>query len=258
MNYRDPSTPRTADGKANLAAPAPRAANGKPDLSGVWLASPSPRDEIQRLFGDLSAYVVPGDDIRNIHKFAINILADYKAEDSSPMRPEAAQLFNARSKDFGGGITTARCLPAGLPIADFLPSKFVQTPGLIMMVAEGDNTHRQVYLDGRPHPADPQPLWMGYSIGKWDGDTLVISTVGFNDKTWLDVLGHPHSESLRIEERLHRRDFGHMETEITVDDPVMYTKPFSIKFERALLADGDILEAICNENERDVAHLAGR
>jgi hypothetical protein len=254
LNYRDPATPRTPDGKANLAAQAPRASDGKPDLSGVWVGEPTPGDEMLRLFGDLSAFAVPGDDLRQINKYALNILADYKPAEA-PMRPEAAKVFHTRSGELGKDISTSHCLPAGLPLGDFLPFKVVQTPRLIVMLAEGDNTRRQLYTDGRKLPPDPQPTWLGYSVGRWEGDTLVVDTAGFNDKTWLDAFGHPHSEVLRLEERFHRRDFGHMEIELTVDDPQMYTKSFTVKFNQRLIPDSDILESICNENEKDRPHL---
>jgi hypothetical protein len=119
---------------------------------------------------------------------------------------------------------------------------------------EVDNMFRQVYTDGRKLPVDPQPAWLGYSVGKWEGDTLVVDSSGFNDRSWLDAYGHPHSEALRIQERFHRRDFGHMDLQLTIDDPKMYTRPFAIKVTEVLLPDTDILEYVC-ENETDRAHL---
>ena len=133
--------------------------------------------------------------------------------------------------------------------------KFVQTPGLIVIMLELDSAVRQIYTDGRTHPVDPNPSWLGYSVGKWEGDTLVVNTVGFNDKTWLDATGHPHSEAMRLVERYRRRDFGHLDLEITIDDPVMYTKSFTIKVTHLLQADSDILEYFCNENEKDRVHM---
>jgi hypothetical protein len=149
-------------------------------------------------------------------------------------------------------------MPLGIPLVDdfsFAPFKIIQTPGLIVMLYEVDSTHRQVYTDGRKLPADPQPAWLGYSVGKWEGDTLVVDTAGFNDKSWLDAFGHPHSEALRIQERFRRRDFGHMEVQVTIDDPKTFTKPFTIKFNDLLLPDTDILESFCTENEKDRPHL---
>ncbi len=135
------------------------------------------------------------------------------------------------------------------------PSKIVQTPGEVVVFNELDGTYRQIYTDGRKHTPDPQPSWLGYSVGRWEADTLVVDTVGFNDKSWLDALGHPHSEALHLTERFHRRDFGHMDLEIMIDDPRMYTRPFRIKYAQRLLPDTDLLENVCTENEKDRTHL---
>jgi hypothetical protein len=253
LNYPTPGTPRTRDGKPNLTAPAPRAANGKPDLSGVWMHQATPLAEMKRLFGDHIGDVnVPGMEIETVSKYGINILVDFKPEET-PMRPEAAEIFRRRAT---GVDSRATCLPIGIPAAGLLsePFKIVQSPRLIAILYE--DTHRQIYTDGRVLPAEvAQPSWLGYSAGKWDHDAMVVETAGFNDKSWLDVSGHPHSEALRIVERYHRRDFGHMDVDMTFDDPQMYTKPFTIKIPYELLADSDIFEAFCNENEKDRAHL---
>jgi hypothetical protein len=124
-----------------------------------------------------------------------------------------------------------------------------------VILLEADSAFRQIYTDGRKLPPDPQPSWLGYSVGKWEGDTLVVETVGFNDKTWLDAIGHPHSEDMRLIERYRRRDFGHLDVDITVDDPKMYTRPFTIKVTHLLQADSDILEYFCAENEKDRPHM---
>jgi len=262
LKYPSPGTPRTRDGKPNLSARAPRASKGKPDLSGLWQAEPAPPGEIQRLLGDVSFTVVPGDDPRTFSKYFFNLLADFKPGES-PLRPEAAaELTRKRAAAQGRDDSpTTHCMPIGIPRGDlfsFAPIKMIQTPGLIVMLYEVDGTHRQVYTDGRKLPADPQPAWLGYSVGKWEGDTLVVDTAGFNDKTWLDASGLPHSEALRVQERFRRRDFGHMEVQVTVDDPKTFTKPFTIKFMQLLIPDSDILESFCNENEKDRAHLAGQ
>jgi hypothetical protein len=256
VNYPTPGAPRTHDGKVNLAAPAPRAANGKPDLSGLWQVEPTPLDEMTRLFGDIAALSVPGDDPRMVSKYLFNILADFKPGEA-PMRPEFGELVGKRAQSGGSDIPTSRCLPGGIPFTSFLPfpAKFIQTPGLLVMLFEADNTVRQVYTDGRKYPDDPQPLWLGYSVGKWEGDTLVVDTVGFNDKSWLDGFGHPHSEALHVTERFQRRDFGHMDVQVTLDDPKVYTKPFTIKVTQHLLPDTDILENFCAENEKDLRHF---
>jgi hypothetical protein len=251
LNYPAPGTPRTSDGKPNLSAKAPRAANGKPDLSGVWHVEPTSKAEMKRLFGDdVDKLDIPGMEIDTISKYAVNILLDFKPEEA-PLRPETAAMLK-NTKGYVGS-----CLPIGIPIAFLVsePDEIVQTPTQIVMMFESDGTHRQIHLGGRPLPKDPSPAWLGYSVGKWEGDTLVVETTGFNDRTLLDIIGHPHSESLRVVERYHRRDFGHMDVQVTFDDPKMYTKPFSIKFTQILFADSDILETICNENEKDLAHI---
>ncbi len=253
LHYPTPGTPRTRDGKPDLAAKSPRASNGKPDLSGVWQAALTPPGENERLFGAFNG-VVPGDDPRTFSRYFLNILADFKPEDS-PMRPEAAALFRKRSNLES---PSTRCVPQGIPRGDldnYLPFKIIQTPGVIAALYEESNTYRQIYMDGRKLPDDPQPAFMGYSVGHWEGDTLVVDSAGFNDQGWLDASGHPQSEDLRIRERFHRRDFGHMDLELTIDDPRMYTKPFTVKVTEALIPDSDVLEYACAENEKDRVHL---
>ncbi len=253
LDYHAPGTPRTRDGKPNLTAPAPRASNGKPDLSGTWHVEPTSMAEMKRLYGDdVGDLQVVGMEADTISKYAINVLVDFKPEDSI-LRPKASSVMRARPP---GTNPADRCLPMGIPFAYLVsePDKIVQTPGLIVMMFESADAHRQIYTDGRLLPRDPWPAWLGYSVGKWEGDTLVVETAGFNDKTWLDAMGHPHSEDLRVTERYRRRDFGHMDVETTFDDPQMYTRPFTIKFTQRLMADSDILEFYCNENERDRAH----
>jgi hypothetical protein len=259
LNYPSPGTPRTRDGKPNLSAKAPRASNGRPDLSGVWQTELSPPGEIERLFGDNFKYaVVPGDDPRTFSKYFLNILADFKPEEA-PIRPEAAEVAR-RNAENARANPSAQCLPQGIVRADVLsynPFKILQTPGEVAILYEADNMFRQVYMDGRKLPVDPQPVWLGYSVGKWEGDTLVIDSAGFNDRSWLDAFGHPHSEALRLQERFHRRDFGHLDLQLTIDDPKMYTRPFTVKVTEVLVPDSDILEYVC-EHETDRAHLPGR
>lgn len=253
LDYRAPGTPRTRDGKPNLSAPAPRASDGKPDLSGVWQTELSPPGDSP--FGKADYFVVPGDDPRTFSRYFWNILADFKPDDS-PMRPEAVELF--RKNGTTALTPTANCLPTSIPAAEMLaysPFKIVQTKGLTMVLYEGANPFRQIYSDGRKLPVDPNPTWLGYSVGRWEGDTFVVDVAGFNDKARLDGFGHPRSEALHLQERFHRRDFGHMDVQITVDDPKLYTKPFTVKVTEILLPDSDVLETVCNENEKDRAHL---
>jgi hypothetical protein len=259
LNFPTPATPRTPDGKPNLAAPVPRAADGKPDLSGVWMHEIISAAEMKRLYGamiDAAIQVdVPGMEIGTQHKYAFNILLDFKPEES-PMRPTTLALMRAR----GANIDSAKVCSdlAGIPLNDLLsePIKIVQSPRETVILYEVDNLHRQIYTDGRGLPKEFDfPAYLGYSAGHWEVDTLVVETAGFNDKTALDLIGHPHSEDLRITERFHRRDFGHMDVEMTFDDPRMYTKPFTIKVPHDLLADADVFESFCNQNEKDSSHL---
>ena len=173
------------------------------------------------------------------------------------MLTSAAQaLMRERSAKGPLDLTSAECLPIGFPMAVLLAPVFriVQSRGIAIMLLEEGNTYRQIYTDGRPLPTDPQPSWFGYSTGKWEGDTLVVETIGFNDKAWLDAAYHPRSEALHMTERYRRRDFGHLETEMIFDDPKTYTKPFRIQVTNILQADSDILENVCAENEKDRAH----
>jgi hypothetical protein len=254
LNFPTPQTPRTRAGKPNLAAPVPRAADGKPDLSGVWHVQPTSMAEMKRLYGDrVGDTNVPGMEADTISKYAINILLDFKPGES-PMRPEAAELLKSHAP---GTNPADRCLPIGIPAAGLVSelNRIVQSPKMIVILYESDGTHRQIYTDGRGLPKEiEQPAWLGYSVGRWERDTLVVNTAGFNDKTWLDLMGHPHSESLRVTERYRRNDFGHMDVEMTFDDPPMYNKPFTIKFTQELQADSDIFETFCNENEKDRVH----
>jgi len=257
LNYPTPGLPRTKDGKPNLTAPMPKTPDGRTDLSGVWHVQPNSRAEMKRLFGDdADAVEVPGMEIDTISKYGVNILIDFKPGDE-PIRKDVASEINRRNQVSSGLDTLTRCLPASIPLATLLSevTKIVQTPGLTLVMHELDNATRQIYTDGRPLPTDPNPSWLGYSIGRWERDTLVVETIGFNGKAALDIMGHPRSESMRVTERYRRRDVGHLDVEITFDDPVVYTKPFAIKVTHLLQADTDILEYFCNENERDQIHL---
>ncbi|MCU1336482.1 MAG: hypothetical protein JWO19_2063 [Bryobacterales bacterium] len=190
-------------------------------------------------------------------KYFLNILADFKPEEA-PLQPAAAAAFRQHAQGLGGDSPATRCLPAGVPIGELVPSPFklVQTPGLILILSEYDTSFRQIFTDGRKHPGDRQPSWLGYSVGRWDSDTMVVDSVGFNDQSWLDAFGHTHSDEMHVTERFRRRDFGHMDVQITIDDPMTFTKPVTIKFTELLVPDTELLESFCAENEKDVAHLA--
>lgn len=252
LNHRDPEAPRTKDGKPNLSAPAPRSSNGKPDLSGIWQAEGAPLSELKKLLEDGINGL--GEDDPPMTFF--NVLADFKPEEA-PMRPEVAAEWQKRAAAAFTEPPPALCVPPSTPFIDSFPSpyKIVETPKLVLMLYESDTFFRQIFMDGRKHPEDPQSSWLGYSTGKWEGDTLVVETVGLNDKSPLDIFGHPHSESMRVTERFHRRDFGHMDVLVTIDDPKMYTKPFTYKISQILRPDTDLLESFCVENETDLAHM---
>ena len=228
IGQKTPGIPRTADGKPDLTAPAPRTADGKPDLSGLWDADRS---------------------------YLVNLAKDLK---SVPMRPEALAIFNER-KDGGRAKEEpdANCLPQGVPKIDAapVPWKLVQGPHEVMILYEAFNLFREIFTDGRTLPPDPNPTWLGYSVGHWDGDTLVVESAGFNGKAWIDQAGHPASDALHVTERFHRKDFGHLDIQITIDDPKMYTAPWTATEHPQLLADTELLEFNCNENERDVRHI---
>jgi hypothetical protein len=263
LNFPTPGTPRTRDGKPNLTAPAPRALDGKPDLSGVWLHEITPPAELKRLFGDAinsaSRVEVLGMEAAANHKYSRNILVDFKAEES-PLRPEAAEIMRQRATS-SNPADVCTVGQFGIPLAGLLAEliRIVQAPRMSVIFYEIDNLHRQIYTDGRALPKEFElPAYLGYSVGHWERDVFVVETAGFNGKTRLDLMGHPQSEAMRITERFRRRDFGHLDVEMTFDDPIMYTKSFTIKVPYELQADSDIFEMFCNENERDRSHLGKR
>ena len=251
LNHLDPRTPRTKDGKPNLTAPAPRL-NGKPDLSGLWQAERTPDREYTGVLGnDFTAIQI---DLQDINKNVLNVFWGLKPEDE-PLRPEGAAVYKLHQEN---PLTYphAQCLPDGVPADMFVMTfKMIQAPQEIVLLTELNSPGRQIYTDGRPLPKDPNPSWMGYSVGKWEGDTFVVDTIGLNDRGWLDAFGHPRSEQMHITERYHRRDFGHMDLEFTFNDPKYYTRPFGLKAALKLIPDSDLLEYVCSENEKDRKHL---
>ena len=251
LNYTDPRTPRTKDGKPNLTAPAPRL-NGKPDLSGLWQADRTAESEYTGVLGkDFSTLQV---DTYDVTKNVLNVFWGAKPEEV-PMRPEAASIFKHRLES-PREYTHAQCLPGSIPLAMLtFTFKMIQAPQEIVMLPETADPPRQIYTDGRSLPKDPDPSWMGYSVGKWEGDWLVVDTNGLNDRAWLDAMGHPRSEAMHITERYRRRDFGHMDLEINFDDPKYYLRPFTLKAGLRLIPDSDILEYVCAENEKDRSHM---
>lgn len=239
LGYPAKNVPRNADGTPNLAAPAPRTADGKIDLSGVWEAANG--DDAP---GGIENSGAP--------RYLLNVMRDFKG--GPPFQPWAAETFKQRQANKLRDNPRIRCLPTGVPglVAYTHPYKIVQTADLVVMLYESQTLFRQIFMDGRALPKDPEATWMGYSVGKWDGDTLVVETTGFNDKTWLDGMGHPHSEAMKVTERYRRRDVGHMDVEVVIDDPKAYTQPIRYVQPQGLLPDGDLIEYICNENAKPV------
>ena len=238
-----------------MAAPAPRTRDGNPDLSGIWEPEGATREELMKLLpGGINGL---GENPPS--KYFLNILSDYKFEEA-PLLPQAAADLQKRLPYFGRDFPVTRCLPAGVPTGDLTPEPFklIQTPGVVALLYELDNSFRQIFTDGRKLPDDPSPSWLGYSVGKWEGDSLVVETIGLNDKTWLDAMGHTHSDALRVTERFHRRDFGRMEVEVRLDDPKTFTKPVTIRFNERLVPDTELIETICIEDEKDAAHMAAK
>ena len=242
LNYPTPGIPRTKDGKPNLTALVPKTADGKPDLTGLWMRVPSPneRTPVLAVGPNVEDYMRPGEKI-------------------PPLLPAAEALYRQRKANLMADRPSAHCLPHGIPDEMLLvnPIKIVQNPGVTFILYEQYTLYRQIFTDGRPHPPVSNPSWLGYSIGKWEGDWFVVDTRGFNDKSWIDDSGRPHTEALHTIERFRRRDFGHMDVEITIDDPQAYTKPWSFPLQFQFLADTEFIESVC-ENEKDAVHGVGK
>jgi len=207
--------------------PTPRGPDGRPDLSGVWYG-PKPVGE---------------------------------QSDKPELLPWAEATAKERLENNGKDHPFSRCLPGAVTLFSLFLNQIVQTPALLVVLNEEDIPgHRQVYLDGRGHPKEMDPTWTGHSIGRWEGDTLVVDTIGFNDKSWLSFGGaEPHTEMLHMTTRFQRPDLGHLELEITFDDPGALKKPWKIKMVSSLaVSNEEIGEYICNENNQDVEHLIGK
>ena len=231
-----PGTPRTPDGKPDLSAPAPKMQDGKPDLSGIWRRN------------------TPG----------ANYLVNLEAGGAVlSMQPWAAALYKTRQDNLSKDRPSGQCLPHAIPDAMMVSIfKIVPTPAAMLILFEEFLNFRQIFTDGRgfPNQANPEdriPTWFGYSIGKWEADTFVAETIGFNDRSWLDDSGHPHSDAMRVTERFRRRDFGHMDIAITIDDPKAYTRPFTINVAFILVPDTEFIEDLC-DNEKDQSHMVGK
>ena len=228
LNYPSPGISRGKDGKPNLSAPAPRA-NGKPTLAGLWQTESAPPEMLERLVPGATN----GAGEEPLSQYFINILSDLKPEEE-PLRPAAREQYRQRAMNFDKESPLSHCLPEGMPLVEMAPApyKIIETPGLTVMLYERGTTFRQIYTDGRKLPQDPQPTWLGYSVGR--------------------------REALRLIERFHRLDLGHMDLQITVDDPETYTRPFTIKLKQKLVPDSDLLESVCAENEKDAARSGNK
>jgi hypothetical protein len=268
-DYKTPGVPRTPDGKPKLDAPTPRMADGKPDLSGMW------ENNISRSIGRPPRGFPPPDDAPAATPppppppppptsgppmaTFFNIGAGFK--EGLPLRPWAAELLKKRTAENSKDNPDAHCLPMGLMQLHEHPQprKIIQTPGLVLIIYEANSGLRQIFTDGRPlPPKDVDPWWYGYSTGKWDGDTLVVETTGFRDDVWLDVNGSPLTESGKMIERFRRPNYGSLEIEVTIDDQKAYTKPFTVRVSQHIMADTELIEFICQENEKSVPHLVGK
>jgi hypothetical protein len=174
-----------------------------------------------------------------------------------PYQPWARALMQERKAADGKDDTTGRCLPPGVPRIHTLtwPRKYIQTPELLVILDESTNGFRQIFLDGRPLPHDPQPAWNGYSVGRWEGDTLVVETIGLRDGLWLDRNGSPMTDAAKVTERFHRLNYGNLQIEVTVDDPKAYTAPWTVMLNQYIMIDTELLEDICLDNEKDLLHL---
>ena len=226
--------PRTPDGKVDLKAPPRRTADGKIDLSGFWM----PTDRVKHL---------------------LNLAADLKPGEV-PLQPWAQALYQERIETNGKDHPGVRCWPSGIPEKNNIPDglKVVQTPDLMIFLHESRTIYRQIFTDGRPLPKDAQPAWMGYSVGRWDGETLVVDTIGQNGKTWLDMRGLPATEALHVTERFTRPTIGRVYIDVTIDDPKAYARPWNVRLSWDLQPDTDLIESICEENNRDLPHMVGK
>jgi hypothetical protein len=245
IRYPTAGVPRTRDGKPNLTARAPRTADGKPDFSGVWAND---------------GYGAPGGEGLGPTPRTVFFDLTFGMNGAPPFQPWAATLAAQRRHDEAKDNPDARCLPLGplQMLAHPLPKKILQSPGLVVILHERNMEFRQIFTDGRRLPEDPQPSWYGYSSARWEGDSLVVDTIGLRDGLWADFYGSPLTDQARMTERFRRPNFGTLEIQVTIDDPKAYTKPWTVNVNQHLALDTDLLEYACLENEKDVAHLVGR
>ena len=247
LNYPTAGVPKMANGSPNLAAPTPKTPDGKPDLSGLWAnmcqlnkqtVLCAPEFAVPQEFGNIGRGITGG----------------------LPYQPWAADLVKTRRAENGKDDPTTHCLPGGVAKlhTSALLRKIVQTPGLVVFLTERNASYRQIFTDGRPLPEDPNPSWNGYSTGHWDGDTLVVESIGFGDGQWLDRSGSPLTSSAKMTERFRRPNYGTLEIDLTVNDPKAYTKPWTIHLAQSIVLNTELMDFICLENEKDFPHLVGK
>ena len=242
LGYPTRDVPKKPDGTPNLSAPAPRTADGKPDLSGMWgwvnigppCGAQCTDTQVSREFIDIASTL----------------------KSPLPYQPWAAALVKKRSIEQGMD-PNVHCMPRGAPriwTDDYYKQVF-EVPGRVIILTERNMQYRQIFTDGRPLPKNPNPTWNGYSVGHWEGDTFVVETVGFRDDLWLDAAGNPLTEQGKMTERIRRPNYGNLEVEISINDPKAYTAPWSVKINQPLVLDSELLDYYCLENERDSAHM---
>ena len=252
LHYPTADVPRTADGKVNLSAPAPRFADGKPDFSGIW----QPGRKIA-CTPEFATFVECGLEIGG-SPLALNIGADLRG--GLPFQPWAAALVKQRTAENSKDDPHARCLPDNPPRPYGLPhmTKAVHTPRLLVLLNEVNAMYRQIFIDGRPLPKDPNPSWNGYSTATWEGDTLVVRTNGFRDGLWLDMGGTPMTDAATMTERMRRPTYGRLDVQITVDDPKAYTRPWTVEMPLQITLDTELIDEMCLENEKSSQRMRGK
>jgi len=248
IHYPTDGVPRTADGRPDLAAPTPRLPDDKPDFSGIWHAA-NPNRCVANAFIECGAEIggspLGGNLGRNLPGGQL------------PYLPWAAALVEGRRADFSRDDPHVRCLPDNPPRAWTLPhlTKAIHSPKLLALLYEVNAMYRQIFIDGRPHPADMNPTWNGYSVGHWEGDTLVVETMGFRDGLWIDTSGSPMSDVARMTERITRPNYGTLEIELTIDDPNTYTQPFTVHVRQDIELDTELIDEFCLENEKSYERM---
>jgi hypothetical protein len=249
LHYPTADVPRKADGSPDLTAPAPRLPDGKPDLSGIWhTAVRNPCTPASSVFIECGSEIGGSPLAGNLGR---------NMPGGLPYQPWAAALVKKRTADLSKDDPHVRCLPDNPPRPWGLPhlTKAVHTPRLLVLLYEVNAMYRQIFIDGRPHPVDPTPSWNGYSTATWEGDTLVIQTIGFNDDLWLDTGGSPMSNAGKMTERLRRPNYGMLEVEITVDDPKVYTRPWTVSMNQGIKLDTELIDEFCLENEKSYQRM---